>query len=120
MPDVDGRSQKNLKAAGWDEEGIDAKLLSAVADWTALFSPESRDKPTAATLPVVKTSIGQAVAAEARAELRNRNDRLVDKIAGAEEALEPHQFPPSELLRGMPPRYVNTPQGTWSSSLREK
>jgi hypothetical protein len=32
MPDVDGRSQKNLKAAGWDEECIDAKLLSAVAD----------------------------------------------------------------------------------------
>jgi hypothetical protein len=41
------------------------------------------------------------VAAKARAELRNRNDRLVDKIAGAEEALEPHQFPPSELLRGL-------------------
>jgi hypothetical protein len=50
---------------------------------------------------VVKTSVSQAVAAKARAELRNRNDRLADKIAGAEEALEPHRFPPSELLRGL-------------------
>jgi hypothetical protein len=72
-----------------------------VADWTALFSTQRAGASRLRRLCLWSRHPSQAMAAKARAELRNRNDRLVDKIAGAEEALEPHQFPPSELLRGL-------------------